>query len=516
MNFEDFLQEIVGFINEATGRKRNDVLQQGAENIVAYYAVEKKKGLYGRLEEALGNDLELYYLVLSTLQFITKDAECVAVIENLLLRPDLDLLIAYNVWFQLSNIRFRDISIPYSYSRSRQINKYLLERYEREYPMEVPFVPYKERNRKRIVIETDTLLTGLHAPTHIILDTCQTLIRDMGYEVLLIVNVAWMDLNWMNRFWLFPYVANYRKDINGRFSIAYEDVVVQGYQLQWKKESMPEMKQLLQEVHEWNPLCVWHIGSASFRHDIYRRMTTLLSMPCTDGYSVSEAPVLVSYMQSDSANVKESIGYAERQGQKRINIERVIEHKEQGKNYHKEDFMIPEEAFVICIVGTRLDAELSEAFMDILYQLERELDNLHFMIIGISHQKPFCPADEKRVHYLGYREDLVDVIKVADLFVNPPRQGGGSGAVRAFSVGVPAISLPDCDVANLIGEDFCCQSLKEMKEEIIKYVKDEDFYKNQQEKARKKYAKRMSVSNAKSYQTMLQQLEEWLEKGEVL
>lgn len=517
MGFEDFLDDIVAFINEARGEQRNDLLQQIAEKVMVYHTIAKKTEgePFHSLKTALGNDLELYCLVLSTVYYITEDVLYLQEIEGLYFNPDLDLFVACNIWFQVANIRFRNLSLKQSYIHSRQINSFLLERYEKEYPLQVSYLPYQERNKKRIVIETDTLLSGQHAPSRIVLEICRTLIRDLGYEVFLLVNRADMSLEWMNRFWLFPYLANYRKDIHGVFSMQYEDVMIRGCHLTWNADAMGEMQQLMQALYEWKPLCVWHIGGASFRHDYYRRLTTVLSMPCTDGYSVSEAPVLVSYMQSGSSAVQEAVAYAECQGQKITNIKITVEHKEQGKNFCKEDFGIPDDAFVICMVGNRLNDEISEEFEKMLEEAAGKSDRIYFVFIGKCKEKFLGNLEKERVKYLGFREDLVDVIKVTDLFVNPPRQGGGGGAVRAFSVGVPVITLPYCDVANAVGDEFCCEDLSKMKELVCQYETDKDFYESQQKKAKEKYAERLSVNNAENYRVMLQQVEEWLQKGEI-
>lgn len=516
MDFEGFLGEIVAFINEANGDKRNDILQKIAQNISSsYYSMADSKELFLMLEEALGNDLELYLLVLSTIYFVTEEAACFETIENLLFRPELDLFVACNVHFQLSNIRFRSSSLQSNYIRQRSLNQFLLERYEAEYPCPVPFLPYEQRNKKRIIIETDLFLTGMHAPSRIILRICKTLIQDMGYEVLLLVNVEWMSRGWMEQFWLLPYLINSRRDIDGRFTLDYEGIAIQGYQIQWRRETAAEMRQLMQELYAWKPLCVWHIGGASFQHDYYRNLTTMISMPCTNGYSVSEASVLVSYMQNDSASFRESIAYIEEQKQKMVNIKITNEYKDEGKNYKKSDFEIPEDAFVISIVGTRLDDEMSEEFLHMIHELEESTDSLYYIIIGNSIKKPLSLENEAKVKYLGHRSDLVDVIKVSDLFVNPPRTGGGGGACRALAVGVPVVTLPNCDVSSLVGDAFCCQTLEEMKEEIIRYQSDPDFYREKQERAKEKNEERNAVNNQESFQMLFEQLEKWLETEEI-
>lgn len=513
---EKFLQDIVLFINEARGEKKEDILQKQAEEILCYYIVEKNKGtFYDNLERTLGHDLELYYLVLFTIQFISPDAESISVMEKLLMRPELDLLVAENIYSQLANIRFRDHRIKQSYVEGRQINHFLLRRYEQEYPLPVPYLTYVERNKRRIVIETDTLLQIEHAPTQIVLDACRVLQGELGYEVFLVVNVIGTELDWMNRFCLFPYISNYRTDMNGVFSLEYEGVNIRGYQLLWNQNASGQMQQLLTELYDWKPLCVWHIGGSSLRHDIYRKLTTLLSMPCTDGYSVSEAQVLVSYMQSNSPSIAQAVTYAEQQGQKCLNIKRMDEQKEMGTNRSRNEFQIPEDAFVITIVGNRLDAEMSKEFIQMLLELEQQIDKLYFLIIGPCERKPFQTKDKNKVKYVGFCKDLTDMMKLADLFVNPPRQGGGGGAARALALGIPVVTLPDCDVFNTAGEDFSCQNVTEMKEKILRYTQDADFYKSHQSKARQKWEAWQQVDNKTSYREMLQQIEDWLQKGEI-
>jgi hypothetical protein len=112
---------------------------------------------------------------------------------------------------------------------------------------------------------------------------------------------------------------------------------------------------------------------------------------------------------------------------------------------------------------------------------------------------------------------LTDVIAMTDLFVNPPRQGGGGGAARAFAVGVPVVTFPNCDVSNVAGTDFCCENFSQMKEQITRYREDKVFYKKQKEKVEVTHRNRMKVSEnmTSEISKMLQQVELWLEAGEI-
>lgn len=518
MDMEVFLQDLAMFINEANGARRNDVLQEIAERIMYPYVQmrdDEKDIFYAGLTAELQQDAELYSLVLSAFYFICLDQRCLHLTEELLLSGTLDIFAADNICFQMDNIRFRDQSIYSDYRKQRAINRMLLECIEREYSCLPAYTPYGMRERKRIVIETDCLLGFLHAPSRLVMEICKVLQCELGYEVFLLVNMPETKLERMQQFWFLPYERNYNKKVEGDFQISYEGIQIVGYQLTACADTMQELETVLARIKEWRPFCIWHIGGSGFLHDIYRNMTTVLSMPCTDGYSVSEAPVMVSYMQSNSETVKEQIAYIENQGQNIVNIKWALEHKGMGKNYSKTDFDLPEDSFLLCVVGNRLKDEMSREFIRMIQQLLSENEKICLFVIGVCPDNIFPNVSKKQVRFLGFRADLIDVLKVTDLFVNPPRKGGGGGAARALAMDVPIVTLPGCDVANVVSEDFFVQDLNLMKQRIEKYAADEEYYQRHQEKARELYQERIKNNNAQSIENLMKQVEEWLRKGEI-
>ncbi len=516
MDFEKFLQEIVLFLNEANGDRRQQVLQESAERIMYDYVMLNKEGtFYRQLEEALCQDTELYTLVLSTIWFITQDGRCLDIVDDLILDGVFDLFTSANLCFQLTSIRFRDEKLVVDYRKQRDIQRELLERFETEYPVVPEYIPYEERHPKRIVVETDCINGYYHAPTRVVMEMCRVLQEELGYEVFLLVNMSGMERKRMEQFWLFPYVRNYKKSLDGFFSLSYQDCKISGYQLSVDANSIGELQEILARIREWKPLCIWHIGGSEFLHDVYRGMTTVLSMPCTDGFSVSEAPVMVSYMQSGSEQVSSQLNVLRESGQKIVDVKLIIEHKEQGKNYTKADFGLPEDAFVLCIAGNRLDDEMTPAFISMLEDAMSENDRLCTVIIGECHKVVLSESFDTRVKFLGFRKDLMDVIKMTDLFVNPPRKGGGGGAIRSIAMGVPVLTLPHCDVANSVDEDFFVQDLPQMKQRIQKYLSDHGYYLQQQKKVLELYAQRSKNRNADSLKGMLDQVGQWLKNGEI-
>ncbi len=516
MSFEDFLEEIVAFINEIRGETRAEVYQAHAYRILEYYLAHQNEDVIGQLRHGLASDVELLSLVLFVLQFITEDPRCIRELQELVQREDIDIFVALDIVFQISNISFRDHKIHLSYADNRTVQHHLLERIEAELLEPACFLPYEQRNRKRIIIATDTLLEVLHAPSRIVYRIADYL-HTLGYEVMLLVNVRLQPMERSEQYCLAPYSPNYNKLLDQYTSIEYEGNTYPVYQFYFSKDTWDQQKKLLDFIYQWKPLCVWNIGSSSPVQDIYRNIVTQISMGCTDGYACSEAPVLISYMQSGSDDVKESIEYAESHGQRLINIKFGSKFDRENWSLSRKELGIPEDSFALCVVGNRLDGEMSAEFIHMLRELVESSASYHIVLIGQCKPDLLRGIDAGRYSLLGFRKDLIDAIAMTDLFVNPPRQGGGGGAVRAFAVGVPVVTYPDCDVSNVTGEDFCCRDLQEMEMLIHRYATDQNYYQSQQEKVRAIYREREKASDSviEEVRKMLEQVNEWLESGEI-
>ena len=390
------------------------------------YFIKNIPFFYSELLNILDGDKKLYCLAMSTIYEVTKDVHAVQVLENLLLDNEIDLYFADMIQIQISAVKFTDMSVPNSYEKNRNINKKLLERYIRTYPIPYEYTPYKERNLKRIVIETNSLLGIHHGPTRIVLELCKCLQNDYGYDV----------------FYL----------------------------------------------------------------------TTQLSMPCEDGYAASEAQVLVSYMKSDAEYVQEAVKYIKNQNQCMEDIAVFGGLKEDhNRNYIKEYFGIPEKSFAICLVGNRLDSEISPEFENLLKRVIERHPYVYVAIIGKMHRN--LHLQENRVIKLGYQMELIDVLKVMDLYVNPVRKGGGGSASCALQAGVPVVSLINCDVAVNVGENFVCDDLQKMEQLIERYIEDNEFYNNQIEKVKAWYMERKQVDRGEIFNDLLERVKLDIEEG---
>lgn len=159
----------------------------------------------------------------------------------------------------------------------------------------------------------------------------------------------------------------------------------------------------------------------------------------------------------------------------------------QTHSFTRKELGLPEDAFIIMAVGNRLGADLTDEYLQMLGTLS---DNRwHLAMAGANAEADYTRMCEKypfmKEHstYLGFVDDILAFMECCDLYVNPPRLGGGFSVAEAFSKRIPGVSLSYGDVAAAAGKEFCVDTLDEMKSEIERYMSDEAYYQLMGEKA---------------------------------
>ena len=161
--------------------------------------------------------------------------------------------------------------------------------------------------------------------------------------------------------------------------------------------------------------------------------------------------------------------------------------------------VIPEEKFLIGVVGNRLDEEIDSEFVNVLENITSDNENVIFIFIGrVNLVKKLLEKLEtkNKIIYLGFRKDLMQVYGLLDLYLNPKRIGGGFSSSMALQADLPVVTLPDCDVAFNVGEDFCVDDYDEMVKIVKAYATDKMFYQKMKEKVKenkKRYSEQMLV-----------------------
>ncbi len=111
----------------------------------------------------------------------------------------------------------------------------------------------------------------------------------------------------------------------------------------------------------------------------------------------------------------------------------------------RQSLHIPEDAIVLLSVGS---LRVQKRFRIVLQAMTRlrDMPQLHYVICGEGSDRIFLEKLTKklhlteRVHLLGYRTDIPDILGAADIFCMPSkREGCGTAALEAMSAGLPLI-----------------------------------------------------------------------------
>lgn len=111
----------------------------------------------------------------------------------------------------------------------------------------------------------------------------------------------------------------------------------------------------------------------------------------------------------------------------------------------RREIGVPEEAFLLLSVGELNSNKNHETVIRALSQLKN--DKIHYTIAGRGNREAYLQelagslGLEKQVHLLGYRTDVAQLYKTADVFVHPSfREGLPVAVMEALASGLPVIA----------------------------------------------------------------------------
>lgn len=441
-----------------------------------YFALpaEKQRNIRNLLMQR-SKPKEAIYL-LSCLIYYMKLSDFENDILDMVLTQDYDYYMGTLVEVQiLSKVKER-------YKEKRILHKRNVESFRTLLGKKYPYCPLRERNRKRIVIITEQLLSERHAPTRIIMEFCYNLQQKLGYEVRLFACPC--DVNLPEDVWYRPLAKRMIEDLKYLpMEIQYKDTYIEGYQVNMSQASRKEYKMMLDIIHAWNPLFVFQMGVINPMADFVGDFTTVASMGMTSDCPISEADILIRDGQRNEKMEREFADALEKnQVQLFLNNTIPICIEQSESHFTRKELQLPEDKFLITVVGNRLDQEIDDEFVHVMLNILQQNSKAVFVIIGeVMDAKKYFAKEyfDDKIFYLGYCEDLMGVYGVMDLYLNPKRIGGGFSSIMALMAGLPVVTLSDCDVAVGVGGNFCVSNYVEMEAIVNRYVKDKIFYDTQ-------------------------------------
>lgn len=369
------------------------------------------------------------------------------------------------------------------YRKIRALHKKNVQMISDKLELHYEYMPLSVRNRKRIIIATEQILSQLHAPTKIVCEYAYVLEKMLGYEVIIVV--APSDIQLGLELWYRPRVLCSVESPTNSIDLIYRDITLRIYQVRMT-EGINKYSDFFQIINEFKPYFVINLGVLNPVADIFSYMTNVVAIAMSTGYPVSEADILVKKGNGVDDDVNERVIA----GQKCIYVAEkypiVLTENTDKVDYDKYD--LPKDKFIISVVGNRLNDEIDADFEKVIKWALENFPQTVVVFVGpadsiLEHFN--VEVGNQRVIGIEFCKELMEFYNCVDLYLNPRRSGGGVSSVMALNAGVPVVTLPDCDVAVNVGKNYEVSDFDKMKKEISKYINDSEYYEKQSLWARK-------------------------------
>lgn len=400
----------------------------------------------------------------------------------------------YFLWFQISKKLFATANISSEKLIKQQwlIYESIYQKFS-SYFINTPLI--NNRNKDLIFITTQQFLNMKHGPTKTTLDRAYILKK--LYKNVIIINTAEL-LGGKPLELLHGVIGSYNENLLKVEKIEYKDETFSFVQLDNNMPNIENSKEFLDFVIKYKPFYIVNIGGNSLLIDICSRVVPVININTVpSGLTCTKAAVQVIGRQltEKEENLLALLGKTK----ENIIVGRFTSSlKPQINKYTRKELDIPEEQFVIALIGGRLTQEVTQEFITMIdYILQK---GVMLMIIGkMDNYEDICRKDSifgQNAVYLGEQDDVLAILELCDLYVNPKRAGGGTSVIEAMYKGCPAVTLNSGDVALGAGPDFCVDSYEEMQKQIFRYMEDKKFYREMSIKAKKRAEYMLDSANA--------------------
>ena len=198
------VEEVSLWLCEMQSSNTMDIESEHAMNIREEFLMreERQEDLFSFYDSLYKDEIKAYIFFLSILFIIMRRKIILDKAEELLLQDKLEWDETMAVYAQLRSLRFKVRDMENSYERRRMVRRNINQAFLRNCGNHMEYIPWEQRNKKRIILSTDTLLSNYHAPTKIVSELYKVL-TVLGYEVLLLVNVERIS-KIITEFWFQP------------------------------------------------------------------------------------------------------------------------------------------------------------------------------------------------------------------------------------------------------------------------------------------------------------------------
>lgn len=364
----------------------------------------------------------------------------------------------------------------------------ILARYRAQMPAAAP-VPRTERQRDLIVLMTGQFVSGMHQPSIDIQDFAAKLVLRLGRRVVLI-NTADGPAR-VN----FPYLGNFVSTVDAEL-VGQERLLIDRQPIPFihlpAGFTDPEMAAATRDrILALKPDLILSFGTLNPVADLCRGLLDVVSIPFGTYLPMAE-PASVALPRALAPGDHEALAVAGLTAEQVIPIHYAYELPATAGPRSRGELSLPDDAIVTAVIGLRIEQEVTADFAATLDRVIQREPRLFFLFVGkLPNHASLCAglphlAARSRVH--GFDPDVLSILPACDLYLNPPRGGGGASAAYALSQGVPAHTLGFGDVATVVGPGFHLARLEDFADAAARFADDPAHRQEQQAKARARFA----------------------------
>lgn len=305
---------------------------------------------------------------------------------------------------------------------------------------------------RRVAVVTNQFSGDRHQPTRDCFDYAARLKDDCGLEVA-IINANLMPLQVENLF-IPPMIA----EMGGYEEVQTVTMFGRGVRMasfNARAFTQEKLADMVGVVDEFDPDVIVSFGGSNIVCDLFSlaHARPVVCLPTTSGITISLSPLVLGYDENDFTGGIPALYRAPFARRFRpFNFGFFLPPEGDGNPGR-----LPDVPFRFGIVGNRLDVEADAAFVALVDDvLDRCPQAAAVFVGGVEHLPARLAAarNRDRLVSIGHVNDIRAFYRGCDVFLNPPRQGGGGSAAIALGESVPVVTFPWGDVASVAGPGF--------------------------------------------------------------
>lgn len=227
---------------------------------------------------------------------------------------------------------------------------------------------------------------------------------------------------------------------------------------------------LVNFINQLNPRFIIGIGGLNPVLEFIAKARPVLSVPCVTSLvlPIYAVPVLHRELTEGDQQRIENIGIKHPVLSSRLPFR--LRQFDCVRNSHVDDKVLK---FVV--VGYRLEDEIRGEFMQTMLAIKQQYPLASFVLIGPSTIADYPEVLADCTLFTGRISNAIELIAGCHFMLNPKRQGGGTSAVEALSLGIPVLTQAYGDVYQYIGDPFVFETDAERLAFISHYLTDPEF-----------------------------------------